>query len=34
VGEVAVARIYDEMMTHQQVLERLEELKPALDALN
>lgn len=33
VGEVAVARIYDEMMTHHQVLERLEELKPTLDAL-
>ena len=33
VGEVAVARIYDEMMTHHQVLERLEELKPTLDVL-
>ena len=33
VGEVAVARIYDEIMTHHQVLERLEELKPTLDAL-
>ena len=33
VGEVAVARIYDEKMTHQQVIERYEELKPVMEAL-
>ncbi len=33
VGEVAVARVYDETMTHQQAIERYEELKSTLEAL-
>ena len=33
VGEVAVARIYDEKMTHQQAIERYEELKSVMEAL-
>ena len=34
VGEVAIARIYDEEMTHQQVIERYEELQPIIQALS
>ena len=34
VGEIAVARVYDETMSMQQAMERFEELKPTIETLN
>ncbi len=31
VGEIAIARVYDETMTHKQVIERYEELQPTFN---